>query len=293
MSEARAAPAEGRLALYWRLVRLHRPIGILLLLWPTLWGLLVAARGEPDAYLLFAFVLGTVLMRSAGCAINDWADRDFDRHVARTRDRPLTAGLIRPWEALAVCAALSLAAAALVLPMNRLTWALAVVAAFLAASYPFTKRFLAIPQAYLGIAFGFGIPMAFAAVEGTVPPVAWLLLAANVFWAVAYDTEYAMVDREDDLRIGIRTAAITFGRHDVAAVMLCYAATLALLAVVGVLQDYGIAYWGGLVTAAAIAGYHHTLIRDRDRERCFRAFNHNTWFGAAVFAGLLLEYWLP
>jgi 4-hydroxybenzoate polyprenyltransferase len=293
VSEARAAPAEGRWALYWRLVRLHRPIGILLLLWPTLWGVLIASRGEPDGYLLFAFTLGTVLMRSAGCAINDWADRDFDRYVARTRDRPLTAGLIRPWEALAVGAALALAAAVLVLPFNGLTWALAVVAAFLAASYPFTKRFLAIPQAYLGIAFGFGIPMAFAAVEAAVPPVAWLLLAANIFWAVAYDTEYAMVDRDDDLKIGIRTAAITFGRYDVAAVMLCYAATLGLLAVVGALQAFGTAYWAGLALAGAIAGYHYTLIRDRGRDGCFRAFNHNTWFGAAVFAGLLLEYWLP
>jgi 4-hydroxybenzoate polyprenyltransferase len=293
MSEARAAPAIGRWALYWRLVRLHRPIGILLLLWPTLWGVLIASRGEPDGYLLFAFTLGTVLMRSAGCAINDWADRDFDRHVARTRDRPLTAGLIRPWEALAVGAVLSVAAAALVLPFNGLTWALAVVAAFLAASYPFTKRFLAIPQAYLGIAFGFGIPKAFAAVEAAVPPVAWLLLAANVFWAVAYDTEYAMVDRDDDLKIGIRTAAITFGRHDVAAVMLCYAATLALLAAAGALQAFGVAWWAGLTVAGAIAVYHYTLIRDRGRDGCFRAFNHNTWFGAAVFAGLLLEYWLP
>ena len=206
-----SAAAPRRIALYWRLVRLHRPIGILLLLWPTLWGLFIASRGEPDPYPLLAFLLGTVLMRSAGCAINDWADRDFDRHVARTRDRPLTAGLIRPWEALAVAAALSLPALLLVLPFNPLTWLLTGVAGFLAASYPFTKRFLAIPQAYLGIAFGFGIPMAFAAVTDSVPLTAWLLLAANICWAVAYDTEYAMVDRDDDLRIGIRTAAITFG----------------------------------------------------------------------------------
>jgi 4-hydroxybenzoate polyprenyltransferase len=292
MSDTRNASL-GRFALYWRLVRMHRPIGILLLLWPTLWGVLIASRGEPDGYLLFAFVLGTVLMRAAGCAINDWADRDFDRHVARTRDRPLTAGLIRPWEAVVVFAVLSLVAAVLVIPFNLLTWALALVGAFLAASYPFTKRFLAIPQAYLGIAFGFGIPMAFAAVDAAVPPVAWLLLAANVCWAVAYDTEYAMVDRDDDLRIGIRTAAITFGRWDVVAVMTCYASTIALLALAGHWLDFGPPWWTGLAVAAAISAYHYTLIRDRGREGCFRAFNHNNWFGAAIFAGLLLEYWLP
>jgi len=285
-------PPASRLALYWRLVRLHRPIGILLLLWPTLWGVLVATNGDPPAYVLFAFVVGTVLMRSAGCAINDYADRDFDRHVLRTRDRPLTAGLIAPWEAVAVFVVLSLVSLLLLLPFGWLTWLLAVVAAFLATSYPFTKRFLAIPQAYLGVAFGFGIPMAFAAVQGRVPEAAWLLLAANVCWAVAYDTEYAMVDRDDDLKIGIRTAAITFGRFDVAAVMASYAATLALLAAVGRLE--GFAPWSfynaGLLIAAGMAVYHYRLIRGRSRDGCFRAFNHNNWFGAAVFGGLLLEY---
>ena len=281
---------ESRARLYWRLVRMHRPIGTLLLLWPTLWALLIASDGQPAAYPLFAFVLGTVLMRSAGCAINDFADRDFDRHVERTRERPLTAGLIAPWEAVAVFVALSLVALVLIVPFNRLTWGLAVVAAFLAASYPFTKRFFAIPQAYLGIAFGFGIPMAFAAVQGRLPDTAWWLLLANVFWAIAYDTEYAMVDRDDDLKIGIRTAAITFGRFDVAAVMLSYAVTLALLALVGRLQGFGLAFHAGLAAAAAIAGYHFLLIRDRSRDGCFRAFNQNNWFGAAVFAGLLLEY---
>jgi 4-hydroxybenzoate polyprenyltransferase len=279
-----------RALLYWRLVRLHRPIGILLLLWPTLWALWIASGGLPAPYALFAFVAGTVLMRSAGCAINDWADRDFDRHVARTRDRPLTAGLIRPWEAVAVFVALSLVALVLIVPFNRLTWALACVAAFLAVSYPFTKRFLALPQAYLGIAFGFGIPMAFAAVSGTLPGTAWLMLAANISWALAYDTEYAMVDRDDDLRIGIRTAAITFGRFDVAAVMTCYALTLALLAGVGALEHMGPAYYAGLAAAAAIAVYHYRLIRDREREGCFRAFNHNNWLGAVVFAGVALDF---
>ena len=293
MSLASTNTAVGRLSLYWRLVRLHRPIGILLLLWPTLWALVIASHGEPDPYHLFAFTAGTVLMRSAGCAINDWADRDYDRHVERTRDRPLTAGLIRSWEAMAVFIVLSLVALLLILPMNRLTWLLAFVAAFLAASYPFTKRFLSLPQAYLGIAFGFGIPMAFAAVQDRLPETAWALLAANVCWALAYDTEYAMVDRDDDLRIGIRTAAITFGRFDVLAVMGSYGATLALLALAGWLEELGPFYYGGLAGAAAIAVYHYTLIRDRSREGCFRAFNHNNWFGAAVFAGVLLEYLIP
>ena len=291
-AEPRRGPPESRLRLYWRLVRLHRPIGILLLLWPTLWAVLIASNGEPPAYLLFAFVLGTVLMRSAGCAINDYADRDFDRHVQRTRDRPLTAGLIEPWEAVAVFVALSLASALLILPFGWLTWLLAAVAAFLAASYPFTKRFLAIPQAYLGVAFGFGIPMAFAAVQQRLPDAAWILLAANVFWAIAYDTEYAMVDRDDDLKIGIRTAAITFGRFDVAAVMTSYALALALLALVGRTQGFPLwsFYNAGLAIAAAMALYHFTLIRERSREGCFRAFNHNNWFGAAIFGGLLLQY---
>ena len=287
MSRAAAPP---RWVLYARLLRLHRPIGTLLLLWPTLWALWVASRGAPPGYELFAFCLGTLLMRSAGCAINDWADRDFDRHVERTRDRPLTAGLLRPREALGLFAALSLLSLLLVLPMNRLTWALAAVAAFLAASYPFTKRFLAIPQAYLGIAFGFGIPMAYAAIQGALPAAAWVMLAANVAWAIAYDTEYAMVDREDDLRIGIRTSAITFGRADVAAVMVSYAVALALLALVGRLESLGLAYHAGLAVAAAIAAYHFTLIRGRSREGCFRAFNHNTCFGAAVFAGIALDF---
>jgi 4-hydroxybenzoate polyprenyltransferase len=286
-SSAQAPPP--RWLLYARLLRLHRPIGTLLLLWPTLWALFIAAHGAPPPYELFAFCVGTLLMRSAGCAINDWADRDFDRHVARTRDRPLTAGLIRPAEAVALFVVLSLVSLLLVLPMNRMVWGLAVVGAFLAASYPFTKRFLAIPQAYLGIAFGFGIPMAYAAIQQALPISAWVMLAANICWAIAYDTEYAMVDRDDDLRIGIRTSAITFGRHDVAAVMIAYAGTLGLLGVVGWLEELGPGYVAGLGVAAGIAAYHWTLIRDREREGCFRAFNHNTWFGAAVFAGILLD----
>jgi 4-hydroxybenzoate polyprenyltransferase len=215
-----------RLDEYKKLMRLDKPIGILLLLWPTLWALWVAGAGRPALGVVAIFVVGTVLMRSAGCVINDYADKDFDGHVERTRNRPLAARRVRPGEALLLAAGLALLSFLLVLPLNGLTIALSVPAVFLAGSYPFTKRFLAIPQAYLGIAFGFGIPMAFAALQGEVPLVAWVMLLANVFWAVAYDTEYAMVDRPDDLKIGIKTSAITFGRFDVAAVMACYGLTL-------------------------------------------------------------------
>jgi 4-hydroxybenzoate polyprenyltransferase len=279
-----------RLALYARLVRLDKPIGILLLLWPTLIALWLAADGRPDWRLVVIFTLGTVLMRSAGCAINDYADRDFDKHVKRTAERPLTSGKIASWEAVAVAAALALVSFALILPLNTLTKQLSVAAVVIAASYPYFKRFFAIPQAYLGIAFGFGIPMAFAAVQNHVPPAAWLLLLANIFWAVAYDTEYAMVDRDDDLKIGIKTSAITFGRFDVAAVMLCYVVSCAIVLVVG--WQYGLRFWflAGMLVAAGCAVYHYRLIRDRDRMRCFAAFRHNNWLGAAVFAGVALDY---
>jgi 4-hydroxybenzoate polyprenyltransferase len=273
-------------------MRLDKPIGILLLLWPTLWGQWLASNGNPDWLILWIFVMGVVLMRSAGCVINDYADRDFDPHVARTRERPLAAGKVSPKEALLLAAGLSLLAFLLILPLNTLVLKLSVVALFLAASYPFTKRFFAIPQAYLGIAFGFGIPMSYAALWGTVPTEAWVLLLANVFWAVAYDTQYAMVDREDDLRIGIKTSAITFGRFDLAAIALCYAATLGLLGWVGLQREMGVAFFGGLVVAAAIALYHMKLIRQRDPQQCFRAFLHNTWFGAAVFGGIALDFLL-
>ncbi|ENO88308.1 4-hydroxybenzoate octaprenyltransferase [Thauera aminoaromatica] len=270
-------------------MRIDKPIGTLLLLWPTLWALWIAAAGWPPLHILVIFIVGTFLMRSAGCVINDYADRDFDGHVERTRTRPLATGVVSPGEALALAAALSAAAFVLVLPLNTLTILLSVPALLLAGSYPFTKRFFAIPQAYLGIAFGFGIPMAFAAVTGTVPATGWLMLLANIFWAVAYDTEYAMVDRPDDLKIGIKTSAITFGRHDVLAVMLCYAATFVLLTVVGALAGLGFAWYAGLVVACAIAGYHYTLIRARDRADCFKAFRHNNWVGGAIFAGLFID----
>ena len=274
---------------YIRLMRIDKPIGTLLLLWPTLWALWLAAEGWPPLHILVIFTIGTFLMRSAGCVINDYADRDFDGHVERTKNRPLATKSVSPREALLLAAGLSLLSFVLILPLDPLVIWLSVPALFLAASYPFTKRFFAIPQAYLGIAFGFGIPMGFAAVAGEVPAVAWLMLLANVFWAVAYDTEYAMVDRPDDLKIGIKTSAITFGRHDVLAVMLCYAAAFALLAVVGVLAGLGFAWYLGLVAACAIAGYHYTLIRARERADCFKAFRHNNWVGGAIFAGLFID----
>jgi 4-hydroxybenzoate polyprenyltransferase len=278
-----------RLSLYLQLTRLNRPIGILLLLWPTLWGVWIAGAGHPAWHIVLIFLLGTVLMRSAGCAFNDYADRDFDRYVKRTSERPVTSGRISPGEAIWVGVCLSLFAFMLVLPLNNLTLLLSFPAVFLAASYPFTKRFLAIPQAYLGIAFGFGIPMAFAAQLGSVPGVAWVLLIANVFWAIAYDTEYAMVDRDDDIHLGIHSAALLFDKYDVAAVMGCYAITLALLGLAGQMMSAGWTYYAGLLVASGIALYHYTLIRTRQREQCFKAFLHNNWFGAVVFAGIVLD----
>lgn len=281
-----------RLSEYEKLMRLDKPIGILLLLWPTLWALWVASDGRPAAWVVAIFVVGTVLMRSAGCVINDYADKDFDGHVERTRNRPLAARRISPKEALGLAAGLSLLSFLLVLPLNGLTIAMSVPAVFLAGSYPYTKRFLAIPQAYLGIAFGFGIPMAFAAFQNDIPLVAWVMLLANVFWAVAYDTEYAMVDRPDDLKIGIKTSAITFGRFEVAAIMICYAATLLLLGWVGLATGAGAPFLAGLAVAAGLMAYHYTLIRDRDRPKCFKAFLHNNWVGAAIFAGWVVDYLL-
>lgn len=281
-----------RLSEYEKLMRLDKPIGILLLLWPTLWALWVASDGRPAAWVVAIFVVGTVLMRSAGCVINDYADKDFDGHVERTRNRPLAARRISPKEALGLAAGLSVLSFLLVLPLNGLTIAMSVPAVFLAGSYPYTKRFLAIPQAYLGIAFGFGIPMAFAAFQNEIPLVAWVMLLANVFWAVAYDTEYAMVDRPDDLKIGIKTSAITFGRFEVVAIMICYAATLLLLGWAGLATGAGAPFLAGLAVAAGLMAYHYTLIRERDRPQCFKAFLHNNWVGAAIFAGWVADYLL-
>ena len=279
-----------KLALYFRLIRLDKPIGTVLLLWTTLCALWLAQRGVPDWRLLLIFTLGTFLMRSAGCAINDYADQDIDKFVKRTVDRPITSGRISGKEALAVAGVLTVLAFCLILPLNALTKQLSVAAVIIAGTYPYFKRFFAIPQAYLGIAFGFGIPMGFAAITDAVPVVAWLLLLGIVFWAVAYDTEYAMVDRDDDLKIGIKTSAITFGRYDVAIVMFCYAVFLLLW--LGCGWYLGLRYWfvAGLVVAAGCAVYHYTLIRARERMPCFAAFRHNNWLGAAVFAGVVLDF---
>lgn len=276
-----------KLQLYIQLTRLNKPIGILLLLWPTLWGLFWAAKGVPPLKETVIFVVGTVLMRSAGCAVNDFADRNIDKHVARTANRPLTSGQISSKEALMVAGVLALAAGAGALFLNALSLKLAVVAAILAASYPFFKRFFAIPQAYLGIAFGFGIPMAFAALTNHVPAIAWWLLVANVFWTVAYDTEYAMVDRADDLKIGIKTSAITFGRFDVLMVMVCYAMFIGLMAYLGYISQLAWPYFAGLLAASCVAIYHFFLIKNREPAQCFKAFLHNNWLGALVCLGVV------
>lgn len=275
---------------YIRLTRLDKPIGILLLLWPTLWALLIAGNGRPDWFVVLIFIIGTVLMRSAGCVMNDIADHKFDGYVERTQYRPLPNKEATKKEAYLLAAALSLVAFALVNLLNLLTVQLSVLALFLAITYPLTKRFFAMPQAYLGIAFGFGIPMAFAALNNAVPAVVWLLLLANVFWAVAYDTEYAMVDRDDDLKIGIRSSAITFGRYDIAAVMMCYVVTLLLLAVAGAYLQMNAYYYAGLAAASCTAVYHYFLTRNRERKNCFKAFLGNNWFGLFVFGGVALNY---
>ena len=280
-----------RLKDYARLMRLHRPIGTLLLLWPTLWALWIAGQGRPERQVFSVFVLGVALMRSAGCVINDYADRNFDPHVERTRDRPIAAGRVSPREALVLFAVLCLIAFALVLTLNRLTILLSFAGAFLAATYPFVKRFTHLPQFYLGAAFGWGIPMAFAALTGGIPAVGWVLFAANVCWSVAYDTAYAMVDREDDLKVGVKSTAILFGRHDRAMVFLFHVLTLALLAYSGALAGLGLRYYAGLIAALGFALYQRRLMRGRTRDGCFRAFLNNNWFGAAVFAGLLWHYY--
>jgi 4-hydroxybenzoate polyprenyltransferase len=281
-----------RLTQYFRLMRLDKPIGILLLLWPTLWAVWIAWDGHPPWVMIAIFVAGTVLMRSAGCVMNDMADTRFDAHVTRTRNRPLVTGAVSRREAIVLIAVLVLISFVLVLLLNTAAILLSIPALALAASYPFTKRFFALPQAYLGVAFGFGIPMAFAARYDGVPPIAWVMLAANIFWAIGYDTEYAMVDRDDDIKIGMRTAAITFGRFDVTAVMTCYVATLCLLYYVGGSLHFGAPYAIGLAVAGVMMAYHYTLIRTRSREGCFKAFLHNNWVGAAVFAGIVAEYLL-
>src|SRR5262245_10660664 len=278
-----------RLDAYERLIRLDKPIGTLLLLWPTLWALWLASRGTPRLDYFLIFFVGTVLMRSAGCAINDYADRAFDPHVKRTRSRPLAAGEILPREALAVAAVLALCAFILVLFLNRFAVLLSFLGLAIAATYPYSKRYISLPQAYLGIGFGFGIPMAYAAVQRDLPLECWLLLVANVFYSFAYDTEYAMVDRDDDAKLGIRTSALTLGRWDVPAVMASYAARPVLLVAGGMKVRLGWPYYCGLAAAGGMMVYHWALIRGRSREGCFRAFMHNNWVGAAIFAGIVLS----
>ena len=281
---------KAKLDAYERLIRLDKPVGFLLLMWPTVWGLWMAAYGAPDIRFVFIFVLGTTLMRSAGCAVNDWADREFDGAVKRTAMRPLASGEISGREALWVGAACALAAAFLLISLNwqaRL-WALPALA--IAAVYPFTKRFFAIPQAILGLAFSMGIPMAFAAVRSEVPPLAWVLMFANFFWVMAYDTEYAMVDRDDDIRIGIKTSALFFGKFDVIAVAVSYACFIGIMTGVGVWQQFGLFYYVGLGLAAALAINHIWLIRGRDRMKCFTVFRGNNLLGISVFVGVALDF---
>jgi 4-hydroxybenzoate polyprenyltransferase len=278
-----------RLKAYERLMRLDKPIGLLLLLWPALWGLWLAAYGVPDLDILMIFVTGTVLVRSAGCVVNDYADRAFDAHVERTRDRPLAAGLVKPWEALVLAGLLFMMAFGLVLYTNKLTVMLSFGAAALTVIYPFLKRVFSFPQAWLGIAFGFSIPMAYAAQYGKLVPVAWVLMIANMFWAIAYDTEYAMVDRDDDARIGLKSSAILLGRYDVPAVVVSHALFLTLMAVIGWWQFLGILYYVGLLIGAGLVYHQYRLIRTRQREACFKAFLNNNWVGCAIFVGLAAD----
>jgi 4-hydroxybenzoate polyprenyltransferase len=278
------------LADYARLMRLDRPVGTLLLLWPTLWALWLSAGGKPPTHILIVFILGVMLMRSAGCVINDYADRDFDPHVARTRNRPLAAGRISSTEALLLFAVLALLALILVLQLNRFTLLFAIAGAFLTVTYPFIKRFLSVPQLYLGLSFGWGIPMAYAAQQEKVPRVAWLLFIANLLWVIAYDTIYAMVDRDDDLKIGVRSTAIMFGEADRHIIAVLQAMTVLALGLVGRQLQLGRWYDASLVLGTGLFLYHLWLIRDRNRDACFRAFRINHYFGMVIFAGILLNY---
>ena len=281
-----------RLALYAQLIRLDKPIGFYLLLWPTLWALAIAGNGAPHAWVLLVFVAGALLMRSAGCAINDFADRDFDRHVARTRDRPLTSGKVSPREALAVFAVLGLAAFALVLTMNRLTVMLSLIGILLAGSYPFMKRYHYLPQVHMGATFGWAVPMAFAAEANALPKEAWLLYVGTLLWSTAYDTIYGMVDREDDLRIGIKSSAILFGDYDRAVIGLLQVLFLLCLFLLGLDLEFSGVYYVGLAVAAILLGYQQFVIADRVPAHCFSAFLHNHWVGAVVFAGIIGHYYL-
>lgn len=279
-----------RLREYALLMRLDKPIGFFLLLWPTLWALLIAGEGQPDAQVLLVFILGVLLMRSAGCVINDFADTEIDRHVARTQNRPLAAGRIRKTEAIVLFVLLCLMALGLVLLLNTLTVMMSFVGVLLAATYPFMKRLTYLPQVYLGAAFGWAVPMAFAAQTGSVPPIAWLLFTTTVLWATAYDTMYAMVDRGDDLALGVKSTAILFGESDRLIIGVIQVMVLVSLVMVGVQVGLGWFYYAGVCVAGVLVFYQQWLIRYRERKECFRAFLNNHWFGAAVFAGLLIDY---
>ena len=279
-----------RLSNYSQLMRLEKPIGTLLLLWPTLWALWLASKGSPSWQMLGIFITGTFLMRSAGCVVNDIADRRFDGQVARTKNRPFARGAVSVREALLLAGALAATAALLLIPLNTLSRLLALVALFIAATYPFTKRFLPLPQAYLGLAFSFGIPMVYAAIQNQLPFDAWLLLIANLFWTIAYDTEYAITDKPDDLKIGIKTSAITFGDYDVFTVMLCHAVFIACMVWLGVRHQLSWPYWLALMCALLLIGRQFIDIRHRDRQKCFKAFLDNNRVGGILFAGLAIHY---
>ncbi|MDP3877183.1 MAG: 4-hydroxybenzoate octaprenyltransferase [Methylobacter sp.] len=277
---------------YWLLARFDKPIGILILLWPALWALWVASDGQPDGLVLTVICLGVVLMRAAGCVINDYADRNFDPHVERTKQRPIAAGKVTPKEALIVFVLLCLCAFGLVLLLNIYTILLSFVAAFLAASYPFMKRYTQLPQAYLGIAFGWAVPMSFSAQTNSIPPVAWVMYLAVVLWALVYDTMYAMVDKDDDIKIGVKSTAILFGAYDRHIMAGLQLVIIGLLLAVGQMAQSGWPYYGGLLVAAGLSIYQQKLILNREKALCFKAFLNNNWFGLAVFLGLLVDYWL-
>ena len=279
-----------RIKQYWLLARFDRPIGILILLWPALWALWVASDGRPDLPVLIVICLGVVLMRAAGCVINDYADRDFDPHVERTQQRPIAAGKVSPKEALIVFVVLCLCAFGLVLTLNIYTIMLSFIAAFLAASYPFMKRYTHLPQAYLGIAFGWAVPMSFSAQINSIPAVAWAMYLAVVLWALVYDTMYAMVDKEDDLKIGVKSTAILFGAYDRHIMAVLQVIILGLLVIVGLMKHLSLPYYGGVLVATGLSVYQQKLIFHREKALCFKAFLNNNWFGMAVFAGLVMDY---
>jgi len=281
-----------RIRQYWLLARFDRPIGILILLWPALWALWVASDGRPDLQVLIVICLGVVLMRAAGCVINDYVDRDFDPHVERTKQRPIAAGKVKPKEALIVFVVLCLSAFGLVLMLNCYTIMLSFIAVFLAASYPFMKRYTHLPQAYLGIAFGWAVPMSFSAQINSIPAVAWVMYLAVVLWALVYDTMYAMVDKEDDLKIGVKSTAILFGDYDRHIMALFQIIIIVLLLGVGQMKHLSWPYYGGILVASGLSVYQQKLIFHRDKDLCFKAFLNNNWYGMAVFSGLVMDYWL-